>query len=335
MKHRLLPRLVAFVLLSAPALAAGFNRDSLAIADTAKVTVTPNAYPGLQSPNPRGWYYKCANVVTTKNGDLVACWQLSDNHTSLTSNIVVARSTDGGKTWRDYQAIAHADVWAEHAVWVVPQMSILRDGRIVIVCDRGERTPGQDMPMLSAWQKKERGMWNYAWWSADNGKTWTKGDQVDDVGGEPGYVLELSDGALAYTRTSSQKTTLLKNPPAPWNDIYYRNEIVFSRDGGKTWPEAHWLSDDPFHGDCEVGLAEIAPGKLIAATRIGLGNGKFGHPSRLLFSDDGGLTWPRSEPAPFYGQRPHLGKLQSGKVLVTYRNVWGTPGTRALVFDPK
>ncbi|MBM3891748.1 MAG: hypothetical protein FJ388_21750, partial [Verrucomicrobia bacterium] len=30
----------------------------------------------------------------------------------------------------------------------------------------------------------------------------------------------------------------------------------------------------------------------------------------------------------------HLGKLQSGKLLATYRNLWGTPGSRALVFDP-
>ena len=95
-------------------------------------------------------------------------------------------------------------------------------------------------------------------YSKDDGRTWSKGEKIDDIGGEPGYVLELSDGALAYTRTSSQKTDKLKNPPAPWNDIYYRNEIVFSRDGGKTWPEAHWLADSPFHGDCEVGLAELA-----------------------------------------------------------------------------
>src|SRR5690606_5847915 len=34
------------------------------------------------------------------------------------------------------------------------------------------------------------------------------------------------------------------------------------------------------------------------------------------------------------GQRVHLGKLQSGRMLATYRNVWGTPGTRAMIFDP-
>ncbi|MES2696646.1 MAG: sialidase family protein, partial [Verrucomicrobiota bacterium] len=281
----------------------------------------------------RGWYYKCANVVLAKDGSLVACWQASDNHTSLSSYIVVARSRDAGRTWGEYQAISHASVWEHHAIWVVPQMSVLRDGRIVIVVDRGQRTTSQNFPMLSDWQKPDRGMSNWMFWSADNGATWTKGEKVDDVGGEPGYVIETADGTLAYTRTSSKKTDQLKNPPAPWNDIYYRNEIVFSDDKGKTWSRKGWLADSPFHGDCEVGLAELAPGKLLAASRIGLGNGRFGHPSRILFSDDNGKTWPRAELAPFYGQRVHIRKLQSGKILATYRNVWGTPGTRAIVLD--
>ena len=321
-----------FTTTTAPA--AMFHRDSLAVPDAAKFTITLSEYPGLHNPNPHGWYYKCANVVLARDGSLVACWQLSDNHTSLTSWIMVARSTDGGRTWVEHRPIAHANVWEHRAIWVVPQMSVLSDGRIVIVCDRGQRSPGQNMPMLSDWQKPDRGMSNWMFWSADNGRSWTKGEKVDAVGGEPGYVLELSDGTLAFTRTSSRKTDQLKNPPAPWNDIYYRNEIVFSDDGGKTWPRTAWLADSPFHGDCEVGLAELAPGKLIAASRIGLGNGRFGHPSRLLYSDDNGRTWPRAHPAPFYGQRVHLGKLRSGRLLATYRNVWGTPGSRAVIFDP-
>ncbi|MBL9200578.1 MAG: exo-alpha-sialidase [Opitutaceae bacterium] len=314
--------------------AASFHRDQLAVPAAAKVTVSRDSYPGLINPNPRGGYYKCANVVLARDGSLVACWQFSDNHVSLTSWIMVARSRDGGRTWGEHRAISHSNVWADQWVWVVPQMSVLRDGRIVIVADRGQRNPGQDWPMLANWQKPERGMQNWVFWSSDHGTTWTKGEKIDDVGGEPGYVVELSDGTLAFTRTSSAKTTRLKNPPAPWNDIYYRNEIVLSDDRGKTWGRTAWLADSPFHGDCEVGLAELAPGKLIAATRIGLGNGRFGHPSRLIYSDDHGRTWPRAEPAPFYGQRVHVRKLQSGKLLATFRNNWGSYGTRALVFDP-
>ncbi|MES2694129.1 MAG: sialidase family protein [Verrucomicrobiota bacterium] len=323
------------MLASASTALAAFNRDPLVVPESKKSTISRPSYPGLVNPNPRGWYYKCANIVQARDGSLVVCWQLSDNHTSLTTFIMTARSVDGGKTWGGYQVISSANVWEDGAVWIVPQMSVLRDGRIAIVCDLGHRTPHDDWPMLVDWQlKPTRGMWNYIFWSSDDGKSWTSGEMIDKVGGEPGYILETSDGTLAYTRTSSRKTDKLKNPPQPWGNNYYRNEIVFSRDGGKTWGDQRWLADSPFHGDCEVGLAELSPGKLMGVTRIGLGNGRFGHPSRLVFSDDNGKTWPRAVPAPFYGQRAHVRRLQSGKFLVTYRNVWGSPGSRALVFDP-
>lgn len=316
-------------------LSAEFRRDPRVIPDSKKFTVSQKEYSGLKNPNPHGWYYKCANIVLAKDGALIASWQLSDNHTSLTSYIMTARSTDGGRSWGEYQTLAHANVWEHQQVWSVPQMSVLRDGRIVIVSDRGQRSPGQDWPMLAQWQKPSRGMSNHLFWSHDNGRTWSGPEQIDTIGGQPGYILETADGTLAFTRTESAETDRLTRPPLPWGNIYYRNAIVFSEDGGKTWGRRTWLADSPFHGDCEVGLAELAPGKLVAASRIGLGNGRFGHPSRLLFSEDNGRSWTRAVPAPFYGQRVHLGKLQSGHLLATYRNVWGTPGTRALIFNPE
>ena len=317
------------------AIAREFNFEPLAVPAAQKVTVSLPHYPGMSNPNPRGWYYKCANVVTAANGSLVACYQASDNHTSLSTDIVVARSTDGGKTWFGHRSIAHADVWVDHAVWVVPQMSVLRDDRIVIVCDRGERKPGEAWPMLSAWQTPSRGMANYVLWSSDNGQSWTRPAQVDNVGGEPGYVCEMANGTLGFARTESVRTTVLRNPPAPWGEIYYRNRLVVSEDGGKTWGAGAILGDDPFQADCEVGLATASSGRVVAATRIGFGNGRFGNPSRLIWSADNGRTWETPIVAPFYGQRPHIGFLKSGKLLVTYRHVWGSPGTRALLFGPE
>jgi hypothetical protein len=311
-----------------------FNRDSLAVPASNKFMVSLKEYPGLVCPNPRGWYHHVANVVLAKDGSLVACYRLADGHTLLTSYIIVCRSVDGGRTWHDHQVVAHADVWVEHSVWVAPQMSVLKDGRLVIVCDLGERLSGENHPMLSDWQKPDRGMANYIFWSSDNGRTWTEKRKIDDVGGEPSYIVELSNGVLVFTRTESAATHVLKNPPLPWGNIYYRNTAVFSDDGGRTWGRTATVTNNPFQGDAEVGMAEIEPGTILAATRIGLGNGRFGNPSRLITSRDSGQTWDQGVFAPFYAQRPHLGKLQSGKLLVTYRNVWGTPGNRAVVFAP-
>lgn len=282
------------------------------------------------APSKHGWYYHSLGVVETPAG-LVCTYRRTDAHQALISDIWTARSTDGGRTWTNHQLISHSDVWNEGGLWVAPQLSRLRDGRLVILADFGRRSPGQDWPMLSQWQK--RGMSNHLFWSKDNGKTWDGPHKVDDVGGEPGYIIELANGTLVYPRTEARETDQIWNPPMPWGGTYYRNVAVFSDDGGKTWNRTAIISDDPLQGDCEVGLVELAPGKLMAVTRIGLSSGGFAQPSRFIFSDDNGKTWGRAQLAPIYAQRPIIRKLQSGKLLVSYRNSWGTPGTYAFLFD--
>ena len=180
-----------------------------------------------------------------------------------------------------------------------------------------------------------RGMWNYLFWSDDNGRSWSEPVECDDVGGEPGYITELHDGTLLYTRTESARSELLKDGPLPWGDIYYRNRAVFSDDRGKSWNRTSLITDAPFHGDCEVGVVELEPNHLLAVTRIGFGGGRFGQPSRFVHSHDGGKTWEVPTLAPFYGQRTIVRKLRSGRLLVTFRNRWGTPASYAFVWDPE
>ncbi|MFN0122407.1 MAG: sialidase family protein, partial [Blastocatellia bacterium] len=244
------------------------------------------------APSKKGWYYHVLNVTDTPAG-LLCVYRRTDSHTAVISDIMSARSTDGGRTWTDQQLISHSDVWNEGGLWVAPQLSKLKDGRLVIISDFGKRVSGQDWPMLSQWQKPNRGMSNHLWWSRDNGKTWDGPTKIDDVGGEPGYIIELSNGTLVYTRTEARDTDLIWNPPLPWGGNYYRNSAVFSDDGGKTWNRSSIISDEPLQGDCEIGLIELAPNKLMAVTRIGLATGGFGQPSRFIFSDDNGKTWGR------------------------------------------
>lgn len=284
------------------------------------------------APNKKGWYHLTTNMVATEEG-LVCVYRRSDAHTAIMSDIMVCYSQDKGRTWSGHKSISHADAWNDGGHWVAPQLSRLKDGRLVIISDFGNRNAQQDHPMLAQWQKPNRGMSNHLFWSKDHGHTWDGPHKIDEVGGEPGYLLELSDGTLVYPRTESRETTAVWNPPLPWGPNYYRNVAVFSDDGGKTWDRTAILSDDPLQGDCEVGLVELSPGKLLAVTRIGFGNGQFGQPSRFIYSNDNGKTWGDHTLTPIYGQRTVVHKLQSGKLLVTYRNVWGTPANYALVFD--
>ncbi len=285
----------------------------------------------LNRANPRGWYHSVANVVSTPDG-LVVSYRLSDNHCAVDTHIMVARSIDGGETWTDHRSIARASAWEHHRVWVAPQMSRLRDGRLVIICDLGQRTTHEDWPMLSNWQKPSRGMWNYMFWSEDDGRTWSEPIKCDDIGGEPSYVIETSDGTLLYTATHSDETDLLEDPPMPWGRIYYRNILMASTDGGKTWGKRADVTDSPFHGDSEVGLVELAADHLLAVTRVGFGGGRFGNPSRFVHSFDNGRTWEKPVPAPFYGQRTMVGRLADGRLFTTYRNRWGTLASYAFAW---
>src|SRR5690606_39070779 len=107
-----------------------------------------------------------AGVAATAEG-LVAVYRRSDSHTAVTTDIMVAYSADGGRTWDGHHSISHLDVWADQAVWVAPQLSSLRDGRLVIIVDKGRRRSGNDWPMLASWQKPNRGMSNHLFWSHD------------------------------------------------------------------------------------------------------------------------------------------------------------------------
>jgi hypothetical protein len=288
-----------------------------------------------------GIYHHSAGIVDTSNG-LVYVYRTSDQHVASWVNINMARSLDGGRTWRDHRVLSESSYEKDHANWVAPQTNRLADGRIAILVDRGEKHSLFDWPMLSEWQKSDRGMSNWLLTSSDNGRTWAGPRKVDNVGGEPSYIISLSNGSLMYTRTDSAPTDAKKNPSMPWGATYYRSTGVLSDDGGKTFNRTVKIFDDPLIGDCEVGIAEYAPGKILAMSRIGDGGSAFNQPSRIAYSDDFGKTWSKPRLAPIYAHRPCVrplrGRSSNGlsPLFVSFRNASnGTTGTLAWRFDPE
>jgi hypothetical protein len=280
------------------------------------------------------WYMHSAGVEFV-DGQLVCTYRRSDEHVASVVEVWCARSRDQGRTWTDHRRITRTTYQDDHACWVAPQLSSTRDGRLLLLIDRGVKLSQFDWPTLSVWQQKERGMSNHLFVSRDAGRTWEGPRQTDTVGGEPSYIVELSNGSLMYTRTDSRPTAAIKRPAARWGSNYYRSTAVFSDDKGATWNRTSVLADDPLVGDCEVGCAEYAPGRLVAITRIGDTGGALGHPSRLVFSDDFGRTWGKPVLAPIYAQRASVHRLRSGRLFVSYRNAWGTMGTCGFEFGPE
>ena len=48
-------------------------------------------------------------------------------------------------------------------------------------------------------------------------------------------------------------------------------------------------------------------------------------PSYRIYSEDGGETWSPIREMPFIGHELCLGQLQSGRVLIAFRNMGGRP----------
>jgi hypothetical protein len=279
-----------------------------------------------------GWYMHSAGLAEVE-GELICTYRRTDEHIASISDIWCCRSRDGGRTWTGHQLISSSSFDQDQACWIAPQLGKSRQGRLLLLSDRGRKLSKFDWPMLSQWQEPPRGMSNHLWISDDRGMSWSAPRQIDAWGGEPSYIIELSDGSLLYTRTNSKPTNAKKKPSLPWGPNYYRSTAVFSRDAGQTWDETHPIFDDPLVGDCEVGIAEFAPQQILAISRIGDAGGRFGQPSRRAISRDGGRTWSKPELFPVYAHRPIVGKLASGRMFMSYRNAWGTPGTCVFAFD--
>ena len=260
-----------------------------------------------------GWYLGFTGVAVARDG-LVCAYIRTDQHVRTITDLMVARSEDGGRTWKGHQSLSHQELQNDGAIWVSPEISSLRDGRNVIICDHDDWKGGKGHPSS-----------NQLFWSSDGGHTWSRPQKTDDIAGEPERIRELSDGTLMYTTSK-----------AAWQGKrrYLQCIVIFSDDGGKTWDRQSILSDDPLYQDCEVGVVEVTPGKLLAVSRCGDPKGGFGQPSRFIFSSDYGKTWGKPILAPVHGHRTIPGMLKSGKILVTYRNCFGTNATYAFVFEP-
>ena len=107
----------------------------------------------------------------------------------------------------------------------------------------------------------------------------------------------------------------------------YRLEVFHSFDGGQTWPIAGLGAEqDGFQHD-EPSILRLADGRLLMVMRENVHTHR---PSHYVISEDEGRVWSTPRPTVFFGDRPGGGVLQSGRLLVTYRNVEPAPDEEKL-----
>lgn len=253
-----------------------------------------------------GRFTKNPDVIALPDGRLLAVYADTDKHWAEgLIRLTLIHSADRGRTWEHAGVIVESDRSRREPHWVTPRLSLLSDGRLAVMCDL------DDYEHCHEWQPS--GIW--LWWSEDLGRTWSEPVNTGILGIEPDRIIELPDGRLGVGAHMICADTQ-KHAECFWR----------SADGGKTWGPHVIVAKDAVHMYCEGGYAVLADGSLVSVMRDNLHNN---YPSQVSYSFDNGDTWTAPVEAPFAGDRPYIGELEDGRLLVTYRNQGGTRGTHA------
>ncbi len=234
-----------------------------------------------------------------------------DAHWSLKNQVLtLLASDDQGKTWFKHREVDSADLTQGDERLVTPRLSLLDDGRLVVIIDHNDDGHfHEDQPP---------GNWLY--WSSDNGDTWTNAQTNGILGFEPDRILNLPDGTLGVA------THLMRGIGQEFAEVLWVSE-----DGGSTWKERGTIAFDGYHFFCEGAVVVLNGGKRLAC--LLRENHSGGIPNFVVFSDDNGFTWTKPQMMPFAVHRPYAKQLADGRVMVTGRHVNGGLGTYAWVGD--
>ena len=262
----------------------------------------------------RGDYKPC--IAKLPNGELllVAFDAAKKIDGKLCEDMLLWRSSDGGRTWSDRQVIP--------PLGREPYFTVLDDGTVFISVHFLQ----QDI------RNKAGYVYSMLHRSTDGGRTWTTTDiRLEDVPGAKAgdsvitgrNVVKLKDGTLIFG------VGVRRGPEYLWR----------SRDNGKTWDKTlactyHGADQTkmPFPILGEAFYWQARSGDLLAVCRVtptifppipgtGIPEQKNDHYERMVLfrSKDGGHNWHLEELGSYYGEMyPAILRLNDGRLLFTF-----------------
>jgi hypothetical protein len=255
-----------------------------------------------------GRFTKNPDIIRFADGRMMLVFCDDDSHWAQEiTRITTLESTDDGKTWGKRRVVAETDRRKGEERWITPRISLLRDGRVIIICDHDD--------YAHVHEDQSSGIW--LWQSRDGGRSFGQPRLTGIPGIEPDRVVELADGTLLIAAHMSLAATRKLG-----------QFVMRSTDGGSTWKDLRMIASDAVHLFCEGAIVVMQEGELACIMRE---NNHAGYPSYVSFSHDSGTNWSRVQPVPFAGDRPYALQLPDKRVLVTYRNQAGNRGTHAWI----
>lgn len=253
---------------------------------------------GLESPSlvfksGEGGYphFRIPTLERSSKGTILAFAEgrfIKDDHGR--NDIVLKRSTDGGRSWGELQII-HAD---KELVMVNPSPVTLNSGRILLFYETfphgyHARVGKHHKMMDTGFGVHTQKFLVRA--SDDDGKSWSKAIELQKTSrggkniissGSPANAIQLKQGAFkGRILVPLFLTERLNAKKRTWN-----NAVLYSDDDGRSWKVSHYVPVGKTEPSNECLIAETDEGHVIINGRAGRNTKRAVSRSR-----DGGVTW--------------------------------------------
>jgi len=220
-------------------------------------------------------------IVTTKQGTLLAFAEGRQGGDHSKNDIILKRSTDGGKTWGPLQVVHEAgDLCLNN-----PQPVVLPEtGRVLLIYQRNKYGERQVVPGFDG----EGSAYTLLQYSDDDGKTWSKPRDITRGVKRPAPITSQASGpgvGIVLRRGPHKGRIIMPFNQGPFGK--WKVYAAYSDDNGKTWKYGDTAPDGEKGLGNEVQMVELADGSVMLNSRSSGGN----RCRKTAISRDGGLTW--------------------------------------------
>jgi len=251
--------------------------------------------------------YRIPALIKTKSGAMLAFAEGRKNNCADEGDIdlVVKRSTDGGKTWSPLSVI-----WSDgvHTCGNPAPVVDQHTGKIhlLMTWNDGDDDIGE---INSGTSKNTRRVFVTS--SSDDGKTWETPKEITTTVKQPNWGWYATGPCHGIQLTQGPHKDRLVIP-CDYIEVgpgrRGNSHVIYSDDAGSTWTLGGIVPVDPALNPNESTVTELSDGRLMLNMRVGSNNNQ-----RIYsISDDGGASWSPLVQAPSLTDPVCQGSLTSG-----------------------
>ena len=275
-------------------------------------------------PHVRAVHAYFPSVVQLANGELLCSLVLGEAFESANCHTCLARSADGGQTWRLQGPIYPGTI--DRLTSDAVRLTALPDGApwaggAVAFMVRADRTAHPEEGLANPENLGFVPTETLLLWSADGGHTWGPPEPLTAPLVGPSFelccpIVPLRDGRW-FLPTSTWRGWDGDCPNG------MRMVAFISRDRGRSWPEYRDVMRDPQERVIywESKIAELPDGRLLAVAWAYDQVAGTDLPNQYAVSADGGNTWSAPRSTDLHGQTLTPQVLDDGRVLCIYRRM--------------